>query len=81
MICETCGKEHDGSFGSGRFCCRTCANVRNITDETKQKISDSIKKETVCCCQFCGKEFNNLIANKSHERQCKENPNRICNIV
>ena len=25
-ICEQCGKEHDGSFGSGRFCCRSCSN-------------------------------------------------------
>lgn len=24
-ICEQCGKEHDGSFGSGRFCCRSCS--------------------------------------------------------
>ena len=22
--CEVCGKEHDGSYGSGRFCCKTC---------------------------------------------------------
>lgn len=25
MICENCGKEHDGSFGSGRFCSRSCS--------------------------------------------------------
>lgn len=24
MICEYCGKEHDGSFGSGRFCSDSC---------------------------------------------------------
>lgn len=24
-ICEYCGKEHDGSYGSGRFCCAKCA--------------------------------------------------------
>ena len=22
--CEVCGKEHDGSYGSGRFCCKAC---------------------------------------------------------
>lgn len=22
--CEACGKEHDGSYGSGRFCCKSC---------------------------------------------------------
>ena len=24
MFCEFCGKEHDGSYGSGRFCCKSC---------------------------------------------------------
>lgn len=24
MICENCGKEHDGSYGSGRFCSKSC---------------------------------------------------------
>lgn len=24
MICESCGKEHNGSYGSGRFCCAQC---------------------------------------------------------
>ena len=23
-ICENCGKEHDGSYGSGRFCSKSC---------------------------------------------------------
>jgi hypothetical protein len=22
--CEECGKEHDGSYGLGRFCCKFC---------------------------------------------------------
>ena len=26
MKCEFCGKEHDGSYGSGRFCCQSCAS-------------------------------------------------------
>lgn len=25
-LCEQCGIEHDGTFGSGRFCCRSCSN-------------------------------------------------------
>ena len=25
--CETCGKEHDGTFGSGRFCCQKCSST------------------------------------------------------
>lgn len=43
MKCENCGSEHDGSFGSGRFCSRACANTRHHSDETKMKISESLK--------------------------------------
>lgn len=25
MICENCGKDHDGKYGSGRFCSKECA--------------------------------------------------------
>jgi len=25
-ICEFCGKEHDGSFGKGRFCSSSCSS-------------------------------------------------------
>ena len=36
MVCERCGKEHNGSYGSGRFCSRQCANARQFSEETKQ---------------------------------------------
>ena len=34
--CKTCN-------GSGIYCSRTCANKRNLSDKTKQKISSTIK--------------------------------------
>lgn len=43
-ICERCGAKHDGSFGSGRFCSRSCANARDHSDETKQKTSNTLKE-------------------------------------
>ena len=43
MICEKCGKEHDGSFASGRFCSRSCANGRPHTEEQKNNISKGVK--------------------------------------
>lgn len=43
FICEKCGKEHDGSFGSGRFCSKSCANSRVHSEETKKKIGSSCK--------------------------------------
>lgn len=40
MICENCGKEHDGSYGSGRFCSKFCANSfsRKNIDKSKTKL-------------------------------------------
>ena len=62
MICEKCGKEHDGTFGSGRFCSRSCANAHFHSKEQKEKISNSVKKrlrenmyERIC--EKCGKTF------------------------
>jgi len=43
MKCESCGSEHDGNYGSGRFCSFSCSRRRIINEETKKKISDSIK--------------------------------------
>ena len=38
MFCENvkCNEEHDGSFGSGRFCSRKCANSRELTKTTNK---------------------------------------------
>lgn len=44
MKCKKCKKKHDGSFGSGRYCSRFCANSRLHTEETKTKISKSLSK-------------------------------------
>lgn len=43
FICEHCGKKHDGSFGSGRFCCYSCAHSRKHSEQTKLKISNIMK--------------------------------------
>ena len=42
--CENCGKEHDGSFGSGRFCCKACANTRSHSEETRLRCSNTFKQ-------------------------------------
>lgn len=72
MKCKNCGKEHDGSYGSGRFCSRACANTRKLTNETKQKIAKSCTGKTyiranklcgsfvksrICVCEVCKHEF------------------------
>lgn len=63
MICETCGKQYNGQYGSGRFCSEFCAHSyvgSRKTKETKKKISLSISKEHVHICPKCKKEFKHI---------------------
>lgn len=43
LYCEKCGDVHDGSYGSGRFCCSECAHSRICSEETKSKIAESLR--------------------------------------
>lgn len=48
MICENCSVEHDGSFASGRFCCRKCSNSfarGKLTADKKQDIADRVRSK------------------------------------
>lgn len=45
MKCENCGKEHDGKYGSGRFCCAKCArgfSTKFITEEGRKKQKEAL---------------------------------------
>jgi len=37
MICENCGGEHDGSYGSGRFCSKACRGAFCVKQPKKHK--------------------------------------------
>ena len=86
MICENCGKEYDGSYGSGRFCSKSCSisygNKNRIKSiETKQKISNSVKEYFknnpksqihVYTCDKCGIEFeSNITLRKDRKIHCE----------
>lgn len=44
MKCENCNNEHDGSYGSGRFCSSKCA--RGFSTKAKRKeISEKVSKK------------------------------------
>lgn len=44
MNCENCNKDHDGSFGSGRFCKEECA--RSYSTKNKRKgINEKVSKK------------------------------------
>lgn len=52
--CELCNKEHDGSYGSGRFCSKECAR----SFSTKK---DNAKETKIAKCVICGKD---VVTNK-----------------
>lgn len=60
MTCERCGKEHDGTFGSGRFCSKGCANSRQFSEESRQLKSQ--KQKEVINRVGLSNEFRNRIS-------------------
>ena len=65
MICEFCSKEHDGNFGSGRFCNASCsANFSRKLIALRGNISDTrlMKKDST------RKKF--LLKKRSHRCEC-----------
>ena len=43
-ICEWCKKEHDGSYGSGRFCSKTC-RAKYIASKVKHHVCNFYKNK------------------------------------
>ena len=52
--CASCGKLLTEYFGTGKYCCRSCANKRLKTNEDKQKIKEGMKKS---------KKWNSYLSN------------------
>ena len=76
-ICENCSKEHDGTYGSGRFCsskCRYGFSTKAKRIEINEKVKKTLTKEKILfskICESCGKTF---IKTNPHSRFC----NRKC---
>jgi hypothetical protein len=78
MKCENmkCGKEHDGSYGSGRFCCRSCANTRSHTYEIRKKVSEKLSGgkpyvERRKTCLNCGEKLKTVKQKKYCSSKCQ----------
>lgn len=75
MKCENCFKDIDGSFGSGRFCTRSCAcsfvSKQNRVLKNK-KVSNTLSKEKIeKCCEYCGIKFY-VINSKKDTKYCSK---------
>lgn len=60
--CEKCGKIMTDKYGSGRFCCKSCANSRVRTEEQKEKVRKSVLlyldlHGNTTKCSVCGKKI------------------------
>ena len=62
MKCKNCGKEHDGSYGSGVFCCAKCA--RSFSSKHNKH------KTKIINCSNCGKSIE--IPINSRTKMCNE---------
>jgi hypothetical protein len=67
--CENCGKEHTGTYGSGRFCSSKCA--RGFSTKAKRKeINERLKKPKIKKrCLECDIEFN-VFSTKRLQKFC-----------
>jgi hypothetical protein len=61
MKCEKCGKEHDGSYGSGRFCSAICARSYSTANETRST--------KIVQCIDCGRDIE--VDKRASNKQCK----------
>jgi hypothetical protein len=62
------------------FCSRSCANTRNLSDDTKSKISESLKKTKKsirCIYDKCDNEF---LPKKKSTRYCSISCGRLANV-
>ena len=69
MICEYCGKEHDGLYGSGRFCSYECkmAFAGSSKRRTGYVRSDSKLGGWTC---LCGLNFRTRKLLSDHKKEC-----------
>ena len=91
MKCENCGIDHDGEYGSGRFCSAKCArgfSTKSKRKEINEKVSRSLtgrkgwnlsasEERKVHKCGHCDKGFVKKSSLVTHERFCLDNPDRV----
>jgi hypothetical protein len=71
--CNKCLKEIDSTYGSGKYCSRSCANSRVLSKELKEKLSKKLiekhaKKRIIRNCLTCSKEITST--EKRNKKYC-----------
>lgn len=82
MKCLKCNNNHDGSFGSGKYCSRSCANSRGPrSEEFKRRVSDKLKgnESPIKGKHIVPREFRNcLTCDKSFKAKVTFNKKYCC---
>lgn len=70
--CENCANEHEGTYGSGRFCSTKCSrgfSTKAKRKEINEKVSNTLKAGDVLIkkCKQCFKEFNISYSKREQE--------------
>lgn len=71
MKCENCQNEHNGEYGSGRFCSQKCSrsfSTKTNREETNRKVSETLKTK------YKNKEIlphNTFKLGKDNRRECR----------
>lgn len=50
MVCENCTREHDGSYGSGRFCGQRCArgfSTKGSREDISEQVSETLRSKGI----------------------------------
>jgi len=94
--CKKCNKEYElllplKLFNRGKYrkyCCRSCANTRKPSKETKKKISNSVKNNLS---GFCAKGYNVFAEHNAEEvkrkisnaltKKCNKKKNMNCELL
>lgn len=74
MKCELCGKDHDGLFGSGRFCCLSCSRSfstyskrleinKKVSKKLRGKPSNRKRSDSIRLARIGNKAYKNKIKN------------------
>lgn len=56
--CEVCGKSHNGTYGSGRFCGYKCRQkYASLKGRKKANEAAKLKCSKACECPYCNEHF------------------------
>lgn len=76
-ICEKCNINHDGKYGSGRFCSQKCSrsfSTSNKRKEINEKVSRSFNEKRILIektCLICSKKFI-VVKCRSSKKTCSK---------